>query len=238
MNIKEYKNQLKLELNEYKHTLKEKLNEYKEKLNLKLKKFKKKEDKKTNKNKKKRGGSKGTGFSSNSSMLSPISISSDIDKNIKLSTDNKDCCDDIYNSFMTFLKNINGLTLDQFLQLLNNINKILSDKKCNKKITFLEYIRYLGKKDNQESNIVSSSSSDDDDSSPDGDKVGIDNSKNILSSEELIGKLGKLGKLEESEKKLLVELDYSVKKGELDKEEKEELVKGLKYFVNQIIFNE
>lgn len=163
MNIKEYKNQLKLELNEYKDKLKEKLNEYKEKLNLKLKKFKEREYKKKNK-KSKKTKRKGGAFEltqNNIDLLNSILVNlkidpSDNDNPIKsqindviLTIPFLNNCDELKNTLMDLLKNIlmlsqghNKIELNVFMDLINIFNVLLTSNNCDK-ITLFDFLCYI-----------------------------------------------------------------------------------------------
>jgi len=226
MNIKEYKNQLKLELNEYKDKLKEKLNEYKEKLNLKLKKFKEREDKK--KSKKPKKTTKKGGYSNDNGVLKKqksfiIKIDNNNedgedgedgeDKDDKPNEDDKDC-DKLYNEFMNSLKPMNQTSLQQSL---TDINKKLEDAGCSERITSLKFFEYLGKnRDNMYHKL--NSNQPDDDSSPDGDGIKLEVLKEILTKKELIE---------------LKELEKSEDSG--NSEKLSNITKGLDYFLKQII---
>lgn len=125
MNISEYKNQLKIELNEYKEKLDLKLNDYKDKLNLKLKNFKEKENKQ--KLKKRKGGA---------NAPSPSVL-----YGIQEEKEEKECCDILKKAFNELLKiHINSTNS---IKLLNDINSILSLNGC-KEIKLLDFILMLG----------------------------------------------------------------------------------------------
>lgn len=221
MNIKEYKNQLKLELNEYKDKLKEKLNEYKEKLNLKLKKFKEREDKKKSK-KSKKTTKKGGHIRRITQSNSPITKNQDDedDKDYEVKDDNN--CDQLYDNFMDSLKTMDQMSLDDFLDLLNNINKQLKENNCNKKIKLLNIFEHLGKNINDDGNDdnylkLLSTSRGDDDSRPDGVGIKLDKLKELL-------KLEEFKKLQEELEELQISNDLNIKK-------------GLDYFLDRIIKN-
>lgn len=180
MNIKEYKNQLKLELNEYKDKLKEKLNEYKEKLNLKLKKFKEREYKKKNK-KSKKTKRKGGAFDfskleeylkqledyleSESALKINIENGSNSNPNIDTIKDkikeltklreDKDC-DNLIKELMELLKltleSLNQIiSFNLFMDLINILNELLTSNNCDK-ITLFDFLCYINNVDKNDNN--------------------------------------------------------------------------------------